>query len=128
MSDVTREIDEEGGELTTARCFVNLGGCCCCNGSHRHRGSATLRGGGNGRHGGTTNRRGRKGFQVGGLATLWFDTFGVGVGGGRGSGTAAGLLLTDDPPCARSLGRDSVGLDFLWIHIPYDRKKRNTTT
>jgi len=120
MSDVTRERGEGEKKLTSARCLIRgdikLGGCCR-NGSHRHHGSATLRCGGNVSHGGTTSRCGRKRFLIGSLTTPWCGTPGVG-GGSERRGGFVGLLLADDPPCSRRLGRDSVGLDFLWIHIP----------
>jgi len=111
------------GELTTTGCLINSGnvGWCCRNGRHRCHGSATLgfRGGGDGGHSGTTSWCGREGFRIGGLTTLGIDAFGI--GGGGGSGFAVRLLLADDPPHAGRFGGDFVSLDFLGIHIPYDR-------
>ena len=119
MSDVTRERGEEEKKLTSARCLIwsdiEFGGCCR-NGTHRHHGSATLRGGRNVSHGGTTSRCGRKRFLIGGLTTPWWGT--SSIEGGSDRSEFVGLLLADDPPCSRRLGCDSVGFDFLWIYIP----------
>ena len=122
---MTSQREKEEEKRTAARCLiwsVRWRGCRR-NGCHGHHGSATLRGGRSGRHSGTTDRCWRKGFRIGGLATLWCEALWLGafgIGGGRGSGFALGLLSADDPPRAGRLGSDFVGFDFLWIHIPYD--------